>query len=95
MKLYAKVQSERASKGQGGNEYLNITILRKVNGQNVPVYFLGVYEGEMVLTNAQNEVVLWRESDRTKGEKQKGECPDCGGALEKPASISLVAPRVL
>ena len=27
MKLYATITSERATKGQGGNEYLNINIL--------------------------------------------------------------------
>ena len=34
MKLYATVQSERASKGQGGNEYIDIS-LKDENGQSV------------------------------------------------------------
>ena len=35
MKLYATVSSERASKGQDGNEYLCIEL--KVNDRNIPV----------------------------------------------------------
>ncbi len=73
MKLYATVTSERASKGQGGNEYLDIVIhagserriistiqVRKITG-NVTIYT--VYAGDEKI----GELI------DTKGEKQKGE----------------------
>ena len=36
MKLYATTTSERASKGQGGNDYLNIDIL--INDRTQPAF---------------------------------------------------------
>ena len=71
MKLYATVTSERASKGQGGNKQLHITILREIDGQRVPMYFIGVWPNELVVEHIPTQKEVYRE---TKGEKQKGEC---------------------
>ena len=85
MKLYAKTTSERASKGQGGNNeiVINLTIdpiLRKEIGNVVMKY--DDLEGYTVYyypinTNCTDQklnsgrVLLYQEQ---KGEKQKGEC---------------------
>lgn len=48
MKLYATTTSERASKVQGGNEYLAIEI--KVENEDIAYIFLDAYkDGEYVL----------------------------------------------
>lgn len=73
MKLYATITSERASKGQGGNERLDIQIsldggetqggviaVREIEGVYTIVYF---YNGE---AHKVNQI-------ESKGERQKGE----------------------
>lgn len=37
MKLYATTTSERASKGQGGNEFLNIELTAEIGGERVVI----------------------------------------------------------
>ncbi len=48
MKLYAKVTSERASKGQGGNKKLEIDIL--VYDRFNPRYHISVTPDELIFT---------------------------------------------
>jgi len=80
MKLYATTTSERASKGQGGNKYINFEITAGEN-QTVMLY------GQLVCEETETENIyrLWngdicvdtlRES---KGKQKKDEkCPKCG-----------------
>lgn len=88
MKLYATTTSERASKGQGGNEYIIIDL--KV-GSAKNSFSIG--QVEVILNNDTKHgcntdewVLQWRSSehddwnilaqgniDNTKGEKKKGE----------------------
>lgn len=87
MKLYATVASERATKGQGGNEYLRIELM--VGSADMPER-IGIIE----LRNEEDAYELvWHDEDPlarlkldkslrvlkriTKGNKQKGECSDC------------------
>lgn len=86
MKLYATVQSERASKGQGGNEYLDIDIT--VGDVKNPVMLArltvkytnrladyGVEEegAGFVLVNDDDEAISWWNSTtQTPGEYQLG-----------------------
>lgn len=90
MKLYATVMSERASKGQGGNKYLQIKITVTHNDGNVmEMGTIMVEEGygldeqmpQFVLTYApydERELIeVDRIENRTKGEKQKGELVAC------------------
>lgn len=37
MKVYAKIESERASKGQGGNKYLDINLFGGTSKKSVPI----------------------------------------------------------
>lgn len=53
MKLYATTTSERASKGQGGNEYLNIDIL--INDRQQPQFRTIVKHGK---TTGQTTVLF-------------------------------------
>lgn len=82
MKLYATVKSERASKGQGGNEYLKIIIR---NDRQHCIAYLTFKPDETcdisvikdIKTNF--EPVEWiGTDDDVKGKKQKGEKCDCG-----------------
>lgn len=89
MKLYATVASERASKGQGGNEYLYIKI------QGAPPYSGSLLDVELVpdgyghahvkkitgsvsllrgFIDVANEYIETVMEETTKGNKQKGEC---------------------
>lgn len=78
MKLYASVQSERATKGQGGNDYLEI----KISGQGeIPLWRIIVSPGEMpfmAIYEEGNGVHVWAGHSR-KGEKEKSGCDECGG----------------
>ncbi|MEK9207468.1 MAG: hypothetical protein AAB922_03235 [Patescibacteria group bacterium] len=65
MKLYATVTSERASKGQGGNDYLQINIFDAAQ----------VCHGTIeVLPDMSLWVRYNGEKVEIKGKKQKGEC---------------------
>ena len=72
MKLYATVTSERASKGQGGNEYINFNL--KDENENVFVEVRAIPDG------TSNRVSVWIKGhghthsvNVQKGEKQKGD----------------------
>lgn len=68
MKLYANVTSERASKGQGGNEYINITL----NVGDKPRYFIALYPNEtFVVEHIESEKELYRYEVETKGKSKK------------------------
>lgn len=88
MKLYATVSSERASKGQGGNEYIDVDLFGdKHDGPDALLARLVL----MVDANNPKKYVLvedvsyrshlltikcanvWGERIETKGERQKGE----------------------
>lgn len=63
MKLYATVKSERASKGQGGNEKLDITI----NIEKMPLLHIS-----MGIDKMKNEA-FWQVSNiRTKQAREQG-----------------------
>lgn len=82
MKLYATTTSERASKGQGGNEYLITEILDKNRDKLLTLHITAAksnLRGEhynIYLTNHQSEYIDML--NEAKGEKQKGEKCNCG-----------------
>jgi hypothetical protein len=73
MKLYANVSSERASKGQGGNDYINIELSRQ---NNIPFcdmrYFIDKKSGEYVLMVDDYEIKRLEGNFKLKGKRQKG-----------------------
>jgi hypothetical protein len=85
MKLYATTTSERASKGQGGNEFLTIEI--KAEGfEGIPtranLYRISISKQENgglyaeLLKYSNHEIIVL---DNIKGKRQKGKkCPSCG-----------------
>jgi hypothetical protein len=87
MKLYAKVTSERASKGQGGNEYLHTRYTDETGDEFLTVK---IDRGEVVhdedgtlhryaVTVKNRNIVLVNRREhwiREKGERQKGETWD-------------------
>lgn len=93
MKLYSTIKSERASKGQGGNKYLEIEIL--VGDKNNPTVLAqftaqhsddidGMGSGYGLYDHSSREYIFWVLDDEVKGEKQKGEtqfCKACGRVL--------------
>lgn len=83
MKLYATTTSERASKGQGGNEYLNIDInidskeptyrVRVINDELLGIVYISLeslYFGKWTTVYQTEQYFNVSES---KGNKQKGE----------------------
>lgn len=72
MKLYATVTSERASKGQGGNKYIDINL--NVGSATESEHFANVR-----LNIIDGVYTLWIDGEivKTKGNKQKGE-NNCG-----------------
>jgi len=80
MKLYATTTSERASKGQGGNKYLNIEI--KAEGfEGIPtrtnMYRISISKNDNdgglyaeLLKYSNHEIIVL---DNIKGNRQKGE----------------------
>src|SRR5437867_909498 len=82
MKLYAIVTSERASKGQGGNEYVRVEL--KDDSEQVIAVFRAIPD----VTNTRLTISIRGKQQYTeyipKGEKQKGEnCIKCGSTLPK------------
>lgn len=82
MKLYATVTSERASKGQGGNEYIEIDIFVGSRENSVTLARLTVrplgHEGNGYGLYDHMDTLICSISDQEmktpeKGEKQKGE----------------------
>jgi hypothetical protein len=76
MKLYATVKSERASKGQGGNEFIKIELAggSATNSQHLTTIWLKV-EGDnavLLVPNQSGDMVKMKFPVFTKGEKQKG-----------------------
>ena len=88
MKLYATTTSERASKGQGGNEYLETVY--NIMDKNTPSYRVRVINDEEIgkiyftvevfffgkWQEKMNDVIYINVPE--KGEKQKGECEQTG-----------------
>jgi len=69
MKLYATVTSDRASKGQGGNEYIEIVLK---NEDKIDEYVIRWTPEALTVCGAHDNDYLLN-IPQTKGEKQKGE----------------------
>ena len=88
MKLYATITSERASKGQGGNERLTIDIMNEeqkiiaylhaipTDGKPVLGFFPSIKDVYVVTSHEEFRAIT---EQQRKGKKQKGEwCEICG-----------------
>jgi hypothetical protein len=80
MKLYATTTSERASKGQGGNEYLDINITGE---ENIPLWKIRVDKKgwyNLTIHNLVNTRKSYKYDciydDEIKGKRQKGDIWD-------------------
>jgi len=85
MKLYAKVSSERASKGQGGNKYLHVDFLDELKRIVVRIEYMPSSTGSpyLVITDGTGPTTKTIHFPlyilKEKGKKQKGErCEICG-----------------
>lgn len=87
MTLYATVSSERASKGQGGNEYLNIEILDA--SQEVVATAYITHNGEKTIIEIVYDSMNANVYAEAKGEKQKGEriCKQCGARVKTSLEV--------
>lgn len=80
MKLYATVSSERASKGQGGNEFLRI----ELNGKDFCFGYIDIRPNgsgryatvDAKIGNKTLKTDIFGDFPTKKGEKQKGD--ECG-----------------
>jgi hypothetical protein len=75
MKLYATITSERASKGQGGNEYVDIILKGAHETEVMRLNFMVDGAGYTLRGWTHDNRYLEQkiEENMTKGEKQKGE----------------------
>ncbi|HEC65356.1 hypothetical protein LCGC14_1786960 [marine sediment metagenome] len=74
MKLYGEVSSERATKGQGGNEFVNVIITDQSETVRFKANF--IIKGDEVEMHTTGVGVLHRNfALLPKGKKQKGKCP--------------------
>ncbi len=69
MKLYAKATSDRASKGQGGNEYINIHLYSGSEKDSRLNYTIEYKMKGIVVRDDSYKILL----DTTKGKKPKGD----------------------
>lgn len=80
MKLYATTTSERASKGQGGNKFLEIVLKAELDTgyETIGIIYLDAYDdGEYVVKwqKDNNEAeILTQGQLKQKGKKKTGEC---------------------
>jgi hypothetical protein len=74
MKLYATVTSERASKGQGGNDRLEIEVTTRntVKGDQAVLAFITVLPSNTIVIDEGEHCHLVRNKYKDKGEQQKG-----------------------
>lgn len=99
MKLYATTTSERASKGQGGNEYIDIMVTNEVEDI---ILLVSVYpDSTCRITHIDDLNVdtdrisfIGRHNLYKKGEKKKGDsCKYCGITHTKYELCPLDIPR--
>lgn len=64
MKLYATVTSERASKGQGGNEYIEIILKVQDRVKPIGMLVLTYHEDSKVFSDYDEWTLRWKETDR-------------------------------
>ena len=83
MKLYATVESERASKGQGGNDYLDIVIKDETEAVAWNIHIETFTEKRLILELFSKPGEIIRQYHEIKGKKQKGECEHKWQKVEK------------
>jgi hypothetical protein len=80
MKLYATITSERASKGQGGNQFLDIVIRNESQEEmmTVQVNGRGKEKPRIAIAFDSDKLCFPPQPIDTKGKKQKGEVDATG-----------------
>lgn len=83
MKLYATTTSERASKGQGGNNYIKALFTVDKNPKSEMLVILCTHENGDVsfAVNQKTDdgyIEVYRNLYKTKGKSQKSECLNTG-----------------
>ena len=71
MKLYSTITSERASKGQGGNKYIEIVLLQEINGKRVNVGKVEMGQGKVHFLYNQIDVIVTLNGSRINEKKGK------------------------
>ncbi len=94
MKLYATTTSERASKGQGGQKYIEIEITTENREQCIGrIKYLMASDTDIIMSVSLPNGYQTTERIRNiilKGEKKKGEiCRHCGRVHKNDTAICL------
>jgi len=73
MKLYSTITSERASKGQGGNKYIEIVLLQEINGKRVNVGNVVMEQGKVhfLYNQISDDVIVTLNGSRINEKKGK------------------------
>jgi hypothetical protein len=95
MKLYATTTSERASKGQGGNEYLYIKVMVRDGDKDIELADFYVHETITdfeIIDNHKCEVIakVLKLERNKKGKSQKGDYIDVLEAHKRNADINNI-----
>jgi hypothetical protein len=86
MKLYATTTSERASKGQGGNEYIRVELRQ---AKNTPVeYYIEYNQKGLLIMDSTYGTLL--ETGKLKGNKQKDENNRCEHGMPYKGKLCIV-----
>lgn len=80
MRLYATTTSERASKGQGGNKDILTVMTAEIDGERMEIASISavVTEYGYNFQYSLPDGTRGEHKIRSKGNKQKGECKECG-----------------
>lgn len=73
MKLYATVTSERATKGQGGNDFVRVELQRDRGKLSHVLEYTTAGIRLSQVTDDGGVILFEQREDEEKGEKQKGE----------------------
>ncbi len=85
MKLYATVTSERATKGQGGNDYIDVNLsanlmdlikikIKQVSPDEFKLYITNVFLGNTKQIYYDRYYIAPKLGETIKGNKQKDDC---------------------
>lgn len=101
MKLYAKTTSERASKGQGGNKYINIEITAE-GFEGIPtrsnLYRLSISKNDdsgglyaEIMKYSNHEIIVL---DNIKGKKWQDVDIQTGELIDRHEKVKIKKPKV-
>ncbi len=86
MKLYGTITSERATKGQGGNKYINIE-LRSGDRENSIIDYYLIFTLDGLIVQADGGILLDTTNSEGKNAKKQKDEKLCSNGYQMPCDI--------